>query len=52
LHLKGATQREEACRNLVWALVNTREFFDLHSLKLSPELANRFSETLDKVWKK
>ena len=28
------------------------EFFDLHGLKLSPQLANEFSEALHKVWKR
>jgi RNA polymerase sigma factor (sigma-70 family) len=51
-HLQAAQDREEGCRDLVWALVNTVEFFDLHSLKLSPQLANEFSDVLHKVWKK
>jgi hypothetical protein len=50
-YLQNAGNREEACRNLVWALVNSTEFFDLHSLKLTPPLANEFSETLHRVWK-
>jgi hypothetical protein len=51
-HLQAAKDREEACHDLVWALVNTVEFFDLHGLKLSPQLANEFSEALHKVWKR
>src|SRR5262249_5584095 len=31
-HLKDAANREEACRDVLWALVNSQEFLKLHGL--------------------
>jgi hypothetical protein len=51
-YLSGAKVREEGCRDLVWALINTKEFLTLHSAKVTPELVQEINQTVDKVWGK
>jgi RNA polymerase sigma factor (sigma-70 family) len=51
-HLQDAKDREEACRDLLWAVVNSNEFVQLHSLNADPDLAKQFQDVLAKAWKK
>jgi RNA polymerase sigma factor (sigma-70 family) len=51
-HLKTARNREEASRDLLWAMVNTREFLQLHGLGDNLAGAREFTEKISKAWEK
>ena len=45
-------ERQEICRDLLWVLVNTNEFMQLHSLRVGSDLTVQFHEVLTKAWTK
>jgi hypothetical protein len=51
-HLLAGKNREEACRDLLWMLVNTQDFIQMHSLRPGSDLIVRFHEVLTKTWNK
>jgi RNA polymerase sigma factor (sigma-70 family) len=51
-HLRSAKARDRVCRDLVWALVNTKEFMRLHSLQVGSEQARQFTDAVTNALKK
>jgi hypothetical protein len=51
-HLLAGKDREKACRDLLWMLVNTNDFIQMHSLRAGSDLTTRFHDVLTKTWKK
>jgi RNA polymerase sigma factor (sigma-70 family) len=49
-HLKDAKNREEACRDALWALVNSKEFRLLHGLDMDLAKAREFQEKITRGW--
>ena len=51
-YLSGAKKRDEAGRDLAWALVNTKEFLKVHSLDSDPAAALKIINTFIAEWGK
>jgi len=51
-HLKDAQDREKACRDVLWALVNSREFVQLHGLGKDIKEALGFVNKIGEAWEK
>jgi hypothetical protein len=49
-HLANAKVRENGCRDLLWALVNSNEFMQLHGLTVMEAL--EFGQKLGEKWEK
>ena len=51
-HFAGAKHREEATRDLAWALVNTNDFLKLHGMDKDIAASLRLLNTLTEKWGK
>jgi RNA polymerase sigma factor (sigma-70 family) len=51
-HLKIARNREEAARDLLWALVNSVEFLNLRGNPDNPAAAREFTAKISRAWEK
>ena len=49
-HLQSGKDRTKLCRDLLWALANTKEFMELHSLRAGSDLTTRFLDVLTRTW--
>jgi RNA polymerase sigma factor (sigma-70 family) len=51
-HLQSGKDCRKLCRDLLWALVNTNEFMELHSLRVGSDRTTQFHDVLTKTWNK
>jgi hypothetical protein len=51
-HLAKATDREKAAQDVLFALVNTKEFMTLRGMKGGLEALNEFNSRMTAVWEK